>query len=145
MWLLNCFMSHQLAAAAAAAAVAQGELLQQMAVNRYRLGVVLGAALEDMPAQAQRAAQFAEWESEINAYHAVSYFVLGCACGCGCGCLDPRNAPVPLSRAHRLHPTARYCCLLLICLRALLGVTASTPKHIRFFSLGGPLTYILPL
>jgi hypothetical protein len=50
----------------------QGELLQQMAVNRYRLGVVLGAALEDMPAQAQRAAQFASWEAEINAYHAVS-------------------------------------------------------------------------
>lgn len=49
----------------------QGELLQQMAVNRARLGVVLQAALDDMPQHAQRTAQFASWEEEINAYHAV--------------------------------------------------------------------------
>lgn len=43
-----------------------------MAVNRSRLGVVLEAALADMPAQAQRSAEFAGWEAEINAYHVVS-------------------------------------------------------------------------
>lgn len=49
----------------------QGELLQQMAVNRSRLGVVLAAALEDMPAQDARAAEFEGWEAEVNAYHVV--------------------------------------------------------------------------
>lgn len=41
-----------------------------MAVNRSRLGVVLQAALTDMPAQQQRSAQFAAWEAELEAYHA---------------------------------------------------------------------------
>lgn len=49
----------------------QGELLQQVAINRSRLGVVLQAALEDMPAQADRSAQYGAWEDEINAYHLV--------------------------------------------------------------------------
>jgi hypothetical protein len=49
----------------------QGELLQQMAVNRSRLGVVLQAALDDMPQQQQRSTEFAAWEADINAYHAA--------------------------------------------------------------------------
>lgn len=42
-----------------------------MAVNRSRLAVVLQAALDDMPRHAQRTAEFAGWEAEIDAYHAV--------------------------------------------------------------------------
>jgi hypothetical protein len=47
-----------------------------MAVNRSRIGVVLQAALEDMPAQAQRTAEYNSWEAEINAYHVVSTALL---------------------------------------------------------------------
>jgi len=66
----------------AAVMALQGELLQQMAINRARLGVVLQAALDDMPQHAQRTAQFASWEEEINAYHAV-WREPKEMCGCG--------------------------------------------------------------
>lgn len=50
----------------------QGELLQQTAINRSRLGIVLQAALDDMPRQAEAAAERAQWEAEVNSYMIVS-------------------------------------------------------------------------
>lgn len=50
----------------------QGELLQQVAINRARLGVVLEAALDDLPNQKAAQAERSKWEDDIVAYMTVS-------------------------------------------------------------------------
>eukprot|EP00775_Hariotina_reticulata_P002584 gene2584-2886_t len=50
----------------------QGELLQQVAINRSRLALVLQAALDDIPAQRAAAAERASWEGDMLDYLTVS-------------------------------------------------------------------------
>lgn len=50
----------------------QGELLQQMAINRARLGVVLQSAMDDVPNQQAAQAERATWEADVVSYMTVS-------------------------------------------------------------------------
>eukprot|EP00879_Flechtneria_rotunda_P007903 GHRR01008280.1.p1 GENE.GHRR01008280.1~~GHRR01008280.1.p1 ORF type:complete len:1011 (+),score=480.95 GHRR01008280.1:595-3627(+) len=81
----------------------QGELLQQSAINRARSGLVLQAALHDLPNQAAASAERATWEADIQEYFTVSSV-------CGLNRREPCELYNPArSKVHCTWCTAQQC------------------------------------